>query len=62
MRVDKFLPILGIIYQEKINEHYIENNHGVPTSEINILELNQSVIYGSEEEYADLISYIQSNS
>jgi len=48
--------------REKINEHFVENNHGVPTSEVNLLEFEGNAIYGTDEEYRNLINFIQARS
>jgi hypothetical protein len=47
--------------REKINEDYIENNHGVDADEIDILESNAAVVEGSNQEYYELTDFINTN-
>jgi hypothetical protein len=47
--------------REKINEDYIENNHGVDASEVDILEGNSEVLEGSNAEYSEMLQFIAAN-
>jgi len=52
----------GIInLREKLNEDYLESNHGVDADEMDILEWNNSVVEGSNENYLALIDFIENN-
>lgn len=51
----------GIInLREKINEDYLESNHGVDTDQVDLMEWNGSVIEGSSEKYWELIGFLES--
>lgn len=39
--------------REKINEHYIESNHNIPSDDINMLEDNKVVVLGEKEIYEE---------
>lgn len=47
--------------REKVNEHFIAENHNVDPENINLLELNQEVIHGSNSDYQEIISYLNIN-
>ncbi|HYW97267.1 MAG TPA: CotH kinase family protein, partial [Bacteroidales bacterium] len=47
--------------REKVNEHYIESNHGVDADNINLLEGNAWVVQGTNQNYTSMISYIQAH-
>jgi len=52
----------GIInLREKVNEDYLENNHDVNSDELDLLEWNSSVVEGSDEQYLELIDYINTH-
>lgn len=55
----KYWGILNI--REKINEDYLENNHGVDADSVDILEGNASVNEGSAEHYQQLLSIINNS-
>ena len=44
--------------REKISEHYLASRHKVDADSINLLELNQEVINGNNEDYAVLMDYV----
>ncbi|HAM11072.1 MAG: hypothetical protein A2X05_01040 [Bacteroidetes bacterium GWE2_41_25] len=48
--------------REKINEHYIVSNYNIDKKNINILQSNSSLVYGTQIKYIDLINYIKVNS
>lgn len=43
--------------REKVNEDFLEANHGVPASNIDLLEGNASPVEGSNAAYLDMISF-----
>lgn len=47
--------------REKVNEDYLESNHGVDADEIDILENNSEIVEGSNEEYLELLAFMNSN-
>ena len=47
--------------REKINEHYLASLHNVPSEDITLLERNGDIIFGSNEEYRSMISFINGN-
>ncbi|MCF7793222.1 MAG: CotH kinase family protein [Candidatus Cloacimonetes bacterium] len=47
--------------REKINEHYLEANHGVDPDEIDMLEDNGLIIHGDKQHYLDLLDFIENN-
>ncbi|MCF6357889.1 MAG: CotH kinase family protein, partial [Draconibacterium sp.] len=52
----------GIInLREKLNEDFIESNHGVDADEMDILQWNVSVVEGSNEHYLALLDFIENN-
>ncbi len=48
--------------REKVNEDFLESNHGVSADSIDLLEWNGSAIEGSSDKYWQLINYLNSNS
>ncbi|HPE77368.1 MAG TPA: CotH kinase family protein [Draconibacterium sp.] len=48
--------------REKVNEDYIESNHGVDSDKINILEGQSQIVEGSNSEYLELLDFLNSNS
>jgi len=48
--------------REKINEHYLASLHNVPSEDITILEREASVIFGDNQAYLELLSFITNNS
>ena len=47
--------------REKINEHMLASKHDIDANNITLLTNNGEVIEGSNEEYNDLIDYIETN-
>ncbi len=47
--------------REKINEHYLAALHNVPTEDITILEKKQEVIFGTNEEFIQLLDFVEQN-
>ena len=47
--------------REKLNEDYIEANHGVDAKKVDLLEAQYEVKEGSNSEYKSLIKYIKNN-
>ena len=47
--------------REKINEDYLESNHGVDAGKIDMLEGNGSVLEGSNEKYQELLNFLNQN-
>ncbi len=47
--------------REKINEHYFAGNFNIDTSNVNILERDGAVVYGSDNSYNAMINYVESN-
>ncbi len=47
--------------REKISEHFVASNHDCDPDKINLLEGNGWIINGSNQDYSDLISFIQSH-
>ena len=39
--------------REKINEHYVETHHGVPSDDINMVKNNFEIVNGSKDSYMD---------
>jgi hypothetical protein len=56
----EYWGILNI--REKVNEHFIASNHQVDADSVNLLELAGDVIFGSNEDYLELLQYINVNS
>ncbi len=48
--------------REKINEHYLAENYGVDTEDVNILQNNGSATYGFGTDYHAMIDFISNNS
>lgn len=48
--------------REKINEHYLEENFGVDTDDVNILQSNAGVVIGSNNGYESMMDFVSSNS
>lgn len=48
--------------REKISEHYIVSNYNIDKKDINILQSNNSAVYGTQVQYIDLMNYIKVNS
>ncbi len=47
--------------REKINEDFIESNHGVNADEIDLLEGQMNVLEGTNGEYVELLDFLNSN-
>ncbi|MCW0483757.1 CotH kinase family protein [Gaoshiqia sediminis] len=47
--------------REKVNEHFLADNNGIDSDEINLLELDSEIIYGSNEHYREMMSFIYNN-
>ena len=47
--------------REKINEHFIASHHNVDPKNIDMLESDQQVIHGDNENYLQLIDYIETH-
>ncbi len=48
--------------REKINEDYLDGNHGVDPEKVDILDNNSNVVEGSNEDYLELINFLNTNS
>lgn len=48
--------------REKINENYLESNHDVDPGKVDILEGNAVVVEGGNENYLEIIDFINKNS
>jgi hypothetical protein len=48
--------------REKINEHFLASKGNVSPDDIDLLEFNGSVIHGSNEDYIELLNYMNNNS
>jgi len=48
--------------REKINEDYLESNHNVKASKLDLLEYNAAVLEGSDADYLELIGFLENNS
>lgn len=48
--------------REKVNEDYLESNHNVDASKLDLLDLDASVLEGSNADYLELIDFINNNS
>lgn len=44
--------------REKINEHFIAENHGVNPDSVNLLEFQSSIIDGTNQEYLEILSFL----
>lgn len=47
--------------REKVSEHFLADNNGVDPDDINLLELDSEIIYGSNEHYREMMSFIYNN-
>jgi len=47
--------------REKMNEHYLANNHGVDPENIDLLENNKMVVEGNAQHYQQMLNYISSH-
>lgn len=47
--------------REKIDRYYLENNHGVNSDEVNLLEQNGLIISGDRTGFESLVTYIENN-
>ena len=47
--------------REKINEHFIASKHSLDADNINLLEGNGWTIHGDNQDYLDLIGFVESN-
>lgn len=47
--------------REKLNEHYLEANHGVDKDEIDMLEDNFLIIHGDNQHYLALLNFLENN-
>ena len=47
--------------REKVNEHFIASNHHVDPDSVNILELAGDVVFGSNEDYLEILQYLNVN-
>lgn len=45
--------------REKTNEHFLASKHGLDPDEITILESNNEVVQGDNEEYTELLAYVE---
>jgi hypothetical protein len=48
--------------REKINEDYLESNHDVDASKLDLLEMNGTVLEGNNSEYMELLDFLEKNS
>ena len=48
--------------REKINEDYIESNHGTDSDKLDILEGQSDIVEGSNSEYLELLEFLNNNS
>ncbi|MGB0929658.1 MAG: CotH kinase family protein [Chitinophagales bacterium] len=48
--------------REKISEHFLAAKHGVHPDDIDLLEFNAQTIHGNNQEYLELIDFVESNS
>lgn len=48
--------------REKVNEDYLESNHGFDADKINMLEGESNIIEGSNVEYLELLDFLNNNS
>jgi hypothetical protein len=47
--------------REKINEDYIESNHGIDADKVDILEGNAGIVEGSNEGYLELLEFMRTS-
>ncbi len=45
--------------REKINEHFIASKHNLNPNNIDLLEYNSNIIHGDNQEYIELIDFVQ---
>lgn len=55
----EYWGILNI--REKINEHFIAENHHVDPDSVNLLELESDIIFGSNEDYLNILQFLNAN-
>ncbi|HPR18607.1 MAG TPA: CotH kinase family protein, partial [Candidatus Cloacimonadota bacterium] len=55
----EYWGILNI--REKINEHFIEENHGVDPDNLQLLEDDASIIQGENDHYLALLDFLENN-
>lgn len=48
--------------REKPNEHYFESHYDVEEDELNLVGIERSAVYGSENDYSELTSFLSANS
>ena len=48
--------------REKVNEHYLKSNFGVAEDDINLLQGNASIVFGSNSDYNQMMSFVANNS
>jgi len=48
--------------REKVNEDYIENNHNVDATKLDLLEMGGTILGGSNAEYLELLDFLNQNS
>lgn len=47
--------------REKVNEHFLANNHGVKPGDVQLMEANSLPIHGDEAHYLALIEFVTNN-
>ena len=47
--------------REKINEHFLDDKIDVQKSQINLLENDSKIIFGTNDEYLELINFVEDN-
>ena len=47
--------------REKINEDYLEGNHGVDADKIDLLEYTSRILSGSNKQYLKLVDFLENN-
>lgn len=47
--------------RERYDHHYFERRYDIPEDNLDFLESNQRVLYGSSEHYSDMISFVEQN-
>ena len=45
--------------REKVNEHFIAENHNVDPESVNLLEYEKNVIYGTNADYIDILNHLK---
>lgn len=48
--------------REKVSEHFIAAKHDINPEDIDILEFNAGIVHGDNQEYLELIDFVESNS